>query len=202
MQSFINAIKGHALEALSNKAFSCEIGRITSYDPSTRLVIVEIHPATEDDPSLITGWIPLGTPWAGNGWGLYAAPALNTLCTVLFQQGSNQQPIAATPLFDGSNAPLAVDSKEFWIVHESGSSIKFTNDGNVLISSSTQIDLQAPTINITASSECKMTAPNVTVEASVECDITAPIVKAGAAGGVFTPLLKENATSTLNLLGS
>lgn len=187
MEKFLNAITGRALMATGNSAFSSDIGRITSYDPVNHLVIVQIHPETDDEPALQTGWIPLGTSWAGNGWGLYAAPALDTLCTVLYQQGNRQQPIAATPLFDANNRPLNVPSGEFWVVHSSGSFVKFTNDGKIEISSQNEINMNAPTVNINASSEC---------------NIFSPQVKVGDETGAFEHLLKESNTPTISLQGN
>lgn len=188
--------------ALSNTAFSCDVGRITSYDPVNHLVIVQIHPETEDEPALQTGWIPYSASWVGNGWGLYAAPVLNTLCVVVYQQGSKQIPISAGPLFDASNRPLTVESGEFWIVHSSGASLKFTNDGKVLVSSTVQIDLTAPKVNINASDECNITTGNMKIDASTQCDIFSPQVKAGDSSGSFETLLKSDNTPTTNLQGS
>lgn len=187
MEKFFNMIAGRALTATGNTASSGDIGKITSYDPINHLVIVQIHPETEDEPALQTGWIPFGTAWAGNGWGMYAAPALNTLCTVLYQQGSRQQAIGATPLFDAENRPLNVDSGEFWIVHKSGSYLKFTNDGKVLMSSESQIDISAPTVNINASTQCNIFSPDVSI---------------GDSGGAFETLLKSDNSPTTSLKGN
>jgi len=187
MEAFLNAITGRALTATSNMSFSSDVGSITSYDPVKHLVIVQIHPATDDEPALQTGWIPYSASWVGNGWGLYAAPVLNTLCSVLYQQGSRQIPIAAAPLFDGNNRPLTVESGEFWLVHATGSSLKLTNDGNLSLSSSGQINITAPTVNINA---------------STECNIFSPVVKAGASGGAFEKLMKIDSSPTVNLQGS
>lgn len=201
MEKFSNVIKSTALMALSNTAFSADVGNITSYDPVNHLVIVQIHPATDDEPALQTGWIPYGSSWVGNGWGMYAAPVLNTLCIVLYQQGSRQIPIAATPLFGGSVRPLKVESGEFWIVHQSGSSLKFTNDGKVSISSGAQIDLTAPTVNINAS-DVNINTSSIKIDASTQCDIFSPLVKVGSSSGSFKTLLKSDNTPTTNLQGS
>lgn len=202
MEKFENAISGRALMALGNTAFSCDVGKITSYDPVNHLVIVEIHPATDNDPASLTGWIPYASSWVGNGWGMYAAPVLDTLCIVVYQQGSRQIPLAAQPLFDGSNRPLTVQSGEFWLVHKSGSSLKFTNDGQVLVSSTVQIDLTAPVVNINASNECNISTSNMKIDSSAQCDIFSPVIKAGSSSGAFETLLKSDNTPTTNLQGS
>lgn len=202
MEKFSNAIAGRALMAFSNTAFSADIGNITSYDPVNHLVIVQIHPATDEEPALQTGWIPYSAAWVGNGWGMYAAPVLNTLCIVVYQQGSRQIPIAATPLFGGSVRPLKVESGEFWIVHQSGSSLKFTNDGQVSISSNVQIDLTAPTVNINASDVLNINTASMKIDASTECDIFSQLIKVGSSSGYFETLLKSDNTPTTNLQGS
>ena len=205
MEKFSNLMRAQALTALSNIASSCDIGRITSYSPKGHMVIVQIHPATRDDPPLQTGWIPLGTPWVGNGWGLYSAPELGSLCVVTYQQGSRQQPIGATLLFDLKNVPLEVESGEFWIVHKSGSSLKFTNDGVVSIFGNEEIKISSPKINLTSDTgdgEINLQAKKVTINAEDKIDITSPIVNVGAEGSVFQTLLKSDSTSTINLKGS
>ena len=43
-------------------------GTVTAYDPDNYAVKVQLQPTGEE-----TGWIPLSSPWVGNGWGLAAA---------------------------------------------------------------------------------------------------------------------------------
>ncbi|MFI4954877.1 MAG: hypothetical protein ACHP9Y_03080, partial [Gammaproteobacteria bacterium] len=73
VQSFINEMRAQATMSMSNRYYS-SIGKITSYDPGTGLVLVQIYEATADIPALQTGWIPIASPWSGSGWGMMAAP--------------------------------------------------------------------------------------------------------------------------------
>lgn len=142
MYKLSNDLRSQALVAVGNIGYT-DVGIITAYDPTNRLVFVEISPANEDTEALRTGWIPLTTPWGGNGWGMFAAPAPGVACLVHYQNGSKQSPYASLIAFGGTNRPLKVDSGEFWLVHKSGSFIKLTNDGKVSINSMMDVEVNA-----------------------------------------------------------
>lgn len=158
------SIKQQALLALSSRAFPT-LGQISGYDSEKYLVTVQIYAASGDEPSIITAPIPLLSPWVGNGWGMFCPPSPGDICMVFFQEGDYQSPMAALRLFNDINQPLNVPSGEFWLIHKSGSTFKFTNDGKVNISSSTnsgaEIDLSTPTMNITVTGSCKLDCPDV-----------------------------------------
>jgi hypothetical protein len=67
---------------------------------------------------------------------------------VLFSDGSFGAPIAAQMIFNNINRPLAVDAGEFWLVHQSGSALKFTNDGNVSLTTSATLNVIGDTVNV------------------------------------------------------
>ena len=154
-QKLLNTMRMWSNMATQNIAQTA-LGLVNAFDPSTYQVQVLLQEATEDAPALPTGWIPLTSPWAGNGWGMFAPASPGDLILVFFQDGNLQNPIAGMRLFFDGAQPLAVQGGECWLVHQSGSCLKFNNDGtvtlnsnaNLTISSVTQIDLDAPTINI------------------------------------------------------
>ena len=189
-QKFINSIKMWANMSTQGTALT-SLGVVNAFDPNTYQVQVLLHAATDSAPALQTGWIPLATPWSGNGWGMFCPAKTGDLILVHFQDGSLQNPIAGMRLyFDGAQA-LNVPSGEFWLVHETGSYLKLTNDGKISISSGdnieiisgTQINIMAPKINIVGS----------------EVNIYSDAIKAGQESGQFQPLFKSDGSLTENV---
>lgn len=160
---FLNVIRMHAQLANSSRTFS-SLGRITGFDPNNYFVTVEIYGATDDSPALQTGSIPLFSPWVGNGWGMFAPPNMGDIVEVHFQEGSVQNAYACLRCFNNNFLPLAVESGEFWLVHQTGSFVKLTNDGKLLLNGSVEIDITAPIIQITASASVAITAPAVSID--------------------------------------
>lgn len=127
-----------------------QLGLISSYDPNTYCVKVDLQPPVDEFGNCAqTNWIPLGTIWAGNGWGMFAAPNIGDQVIVHPQEGCPEALMASLFLYSDEDRPLPVPSGEFWLVHQSGSAIKLTNDGKISISSATEIDIDAPSVNIT-----------------------------------------------------
>jgi len=110
-------------------------GIVNAYDPAHHSVRVEIQPSGK-----ITGWMPLGSIWIGNGWGCYATPNLGDKIDIHYQQDDPNAPYACMRFFSGIQ-PLAVQSGEFWLVHQSGASLKLTNDGKASLNSTTEVDI-------------------------------------------------------------
>lgn len=160
IQKFINNIKMHASMATNAYTYP-SVGQVTAYDPDNYLVQVQLQVATSDSPALATGWIPLASPWVGNGWGMFAPPSIGDIIEVHYQEGSLVNAFACLKFYGDPVRPLSVPSGEFWLVHKTGSFVKFTNDGNVSISSSTKIDITAPIVNITASTSISLRSPSV-----------------------------------------
>lgn len=101
-------------------------GLISSYDPVTHAVKVLLQPeATE------TGWIPIRTSWAGNGWGDMAGPVLGAQVTISFQEGNRETGEMAGHVFSDVDRPLSVPSGERWIMHKLLQGLKLTNDGGL-----------------------------------------------------------------------
>ena len=141
MEHFLNAMKAHAVQALDGKV-ATRLGVVESFDPNTYSVKVTLQP---DGAS--TGWIPVGSPWVGNGWGLFTPPSPGDQVEVGYQEGDRGAPIARQRLFDASNVPLPCPSGEFWLVHQSGSLLKFHNDGSVELHANTSINSSAAAWN-------------------------------------------------------
>ena len=137
MRELINAVCLEVERRMGTRA-STRIATVTSYDPGKYAVKATIQPEGTE-----TGWIPLKSPWIGNGWGLFAPPSIGDAIEVAFQEGGKDAGMAGSRLYSAESAPLPVPSGEFWIQHESGSLIKFHNDGSVELTAATNMTLTA-----------------------------------------------------------
>ena len=128
MRALQNAMRLQALRSQA-KVVSSRIGTITSYDPSTFTARVQLQP---DDS--VTGWLPVASPWIGNGWGMFAAPNIDDMVEVVCIDGALEAGTIIGRFYNLEDLPLAVQSGEFWIVHASGAFFKLLNTGAVTFS--------------------------------------------------------------------
>lgn len=103
-------------------------GIITAYDPDEYAIKVEIQPTGEE-----TGWIPLETPWAGSGWGFAAGPMMGAEVKIDFDSGTIGVGMGGGQFYNNEDRCPGPPSGELWIVHQSGSMLKFLNSGKVVI---------------------------------------------------------------------
>jgi hypothetical protein len=182
--SMLNAMRLQAQRAMADLA-STRVGLIMSYEPANFSVRVALQPE-----GLLTGWLPLCSPWIGNGWGMFAAPSVGDMVSVHFFGGDLEGGFVEGRLYNDVDRPLTVPSAEFWLVHKSGSSLKFTNDGTVTLH--TQADLVATVggkLNATVASDASVSvAGNATV--SVTGNLGATV------GGNVTANVTGNVTAT------
>ena len=127
MDRLINALKAHAA-AQDQAAGVPRFGLVTSVDPATATARVTLQPE-----GVLTGWLPVLTPWAGNGWGLFCPPSPGDQVLVIPQEGDAENGLVLASSWSDQNAPPPTPSGEFWIVHSSGSFIKLTNDGTIQV---------------------------------------------------------------------
>lgn len=128
MAGLQNAIRLQALRAMSDLATS-RVGLITSFDPGAWAVRVALQP-----DGFLSGWLPLASPWIGNGWGMLAAPNVGDMVAVHFFGGDLEAGFVESRFFNDVDRPLAVQSGELWLVHASGAFFKLTNDGKATFS--------------------------------------------------------------------
>lgn len=149
---------------------------VTSYDPGTASARVRLLPIDPDNPDRsLTGWLPVTSPWVGNGWGMDAPVSPGDQVEVQFFGGEIDNGYICARLFSDQQRPTGAQSGEFFLTHQSGAYLKFTNDGKLLINSQVEIDASGPTINIQATG-------NVNVQAGSSANVTAPSISLGAAG--------------------
>ncbi len=142
-----NLIRQEAMKALAAKK-SGSLGVVTGYDKDNCIATVELYPADEDSDALQTGWIPVFSPMVGNGWGIFCPPNIGDVVEVNYQEGSQQNAYVGLRSFTNLSPPLPVPSGELWLVHQTGAAIKLTNDGILSLSSTVEINVTAPVVNI------------------------------------------------------
>ncbi|WP_435018502.1 phage baseplate assembly protein V [Tundrisphaera sp. TA3] len=138
MHEMLNIARREAERVMAQRS-GVRIGVVTGYDPENYCAKVEIQPERVE-----TGWLPISTPWSGNGWGEYCPPTPGDVVDVHFQEGGKEAGFIGNRHYGDRFRPLAVPSGERWTVHQSGSCLKFHNDGSVEISSPTRIASTAP----------------------------------------------------------
>jgi phage baseplate assembly protein gpV len=127
MDRFLNALKTRAA-ALDQTQAQPRFGLVTSVDPASGTARVQLQPE-----GVLTGWLPVLSPWTGAGWGMCCPPAPGDQVLVLAQEGDAEHGVIAGRAFSLAQAPPAAPAGEFWLVHASGSFLKLTNDGTIHI---------------------------------------------------------------------
>jgi phage baseplate assembly protein V len=124
-----NAMRGHA-DAAAGRVPKPRMATVSSYNPSTHSVKVTFQGVGDSDV-IETGWLPLGAVGVGNGFGVMTAPNIGDMVMIAFTDGSNAAPKVVGRFFSNVNVPPAVPAGETWIVHKSGSFMKFHADGSI-----------------------------------------------------------------------
>jgi phage baseplate assembly protein V len=127
VQQLINAMRGVAAAQVGSIG-QPRFGTVTSVDPTNHTAKVMLHP-----DEILTGWLPVMSSFAGNGWGISCAPSPGNQVMVLPQDGDGEHGVIAGVVYSDQHRPPGGASGELWITHASGSRIKLTNDGKVSI---------------------------------------------------------------------
>ena len=127
MDSLLNALKAQGSNQ-DQTSGTPRFGLVTSVDPLTATARVMLQPE-----GVLTGWLPLLTPWVGNGWGLVCPPSPGTQVLVLPQEGDAEHGLIIAASWSAQTSPPATPVGEFWLVHQSGSYLKLANDGTIQI---------------------------------------------------------------------
>jgi len=99
---------------------------VSSVDASTYTARVIIQPE-----GVLSGWLPIASPWIGAGWGLACPPALGDQVLVVCQEGESEHGIIVGRMWSNTAAAPGAPVGELWLIHKSGSSIKLQNDGSI-----------------------------------------------------------------------
>ncbi|WP_432734713.1 phage baseplate assembly protein V [Ralstonia solanacearum] len=165
MQQLRNHMALAAQLAQAGRADS-RVGTVTSYDPGTASARVRLEPVDPDNPDRsLTGWLPVTSPWVGNGWGMDAPVSPGDQVEVQFFGGEIENGYVCARLFSDQQRPTGAQSGEFFLTHASGSKLQFHNDGTVTLISAGTLTSQAPQWNHTG-------AVNITGPLQVSQQIT------------------------------
>ncbi|WP_313825782.1 baseplate assembly protein [Leclercia sp.] len=143
MRAILNLMAATARQSAAGESGTRQ-GIITAYDPDNYAVKVQLQPSGEE-----TGWIPLSSPWVGNGWGLAAGPMIGVVAEVEFDSGLTGVGMAVGQFYNDEDRCPGPPSGEFWLVHKSGSLLKFLNNGEVLLTAKEKLTYDAPAHHFT-----------------------------------------------------
>ena len=166
MKDLLNVIRREAERVISQLARP-KIGIVSAYDPSAYAAKVMLQPEGVE-----TGWLPIRSPWSGNGWGMFCPPKIGDEVEVQFQEGGKKAPYIAMRAFGDAFRPLNVPSGEFWLQHQSGSFLKFHNDGSVEVHA-------AADLNATVAGQANLTVAGKVVASAQEFDLTGDLKVTG-----------------------
>ena len=128
MDQLLNAIKGHS-GAQDASAGQPRFGKVTSVDPAQGTVRVQLQPE-----GVLTGWLPVLSPWVGPGWGFSCPPSPGDQVLVVPQEGDAENGVVIGRAWSDGVAIPNTPSGELWLTHKSGSSLRLLNDGTITIS--------------------------------------------------------------------
>ncbi len=127
MDRLLNAFKAHsgAQDAATGQP---RFGKVTSVDPQLGTVRLQLQPE-----GVLTGWLPVLSPWVGTGWGLSCPPSPGDQVMIVAQEGDAENGVVIGRAWtqDASipNTPVG----ELWLTHKSGSYVRLLNDGTIAI---------------------------------------------------------------------
>jgi uncharacterized protein involved in type VI secretion and phage assembly len=117
------------------------IGLVDSYDQTRHAVKVKYS-----DEDKLSGWLPIGSAWTGNGWGLHMAPVIGAQVVVSFHDGDPNAGFVSHQLYSEADKPLVVPAGDMWLQHQNGIALKLHASGLVELVSA---DIQAGAANAT-----------------------------------------------------
>ena len=125
MDQFLNIVKAHAAR-LDQAAAQPRLGVVTSVDSVNFTARVTIQPE-----GVLSGWLPIASPWVGANWGLVCPPTPGDQVVVLWQEGDSENGIVIGRLWSSVATAPAAACGELWLVHKQGSFIKLLSDGSI-----------------------------------------------------------------------
>lgn len=125
MDRFLNALKAQSA-ALDQGRGQPRFGIVCSVDPTSGTARVMLQPE-----GVLSGWLPLLSPWVGAGWGLACPPSPGDQVVVLPQEGDSEEGLIVGRAWSARQQPPPAPAGELWLVHQSGSFLKLQNDGSV-----------------------------------------------------------------------
>lgn len=135
MDRLMNALK---LQSAAQDATGAEprFATVSSIDPAAMTARVLLQPE-----GVLTGWLPILSPWVGDGWGFCAPPAPGDQVLVVPQEGDAASgAILAATWSAAARPPERVAVGEIWLRHRTGTSLRLSNDGTVRVVGDLHVD--------------------------------------------------------------
>lgn len=117
MDRLLNGIKAHA-SALDQMQGQPRFGVVASVNVTEGTARVQLQPE-----AVLTGWLPVLSPWVGAGWGMACPPQPGDQVLVVPQEGDSEHGVIVGRAFSNALRPPPAPSGELWLVHQSGSFI-------------------------------------------------------------------------------
>ena len=136
MERLLNALKGQAA-AQDASAGQPRFGTVTSVDPQAGTARVRLQP-----DGVLTGWLPLLSPWVGAGWGMSCPPSPGDQVLVIPQEGDAEHGSVVARAWSVEAGAPATPVGELWLTHRSGSWVRLLNDGTVSVRGDLHVDGQ------------------------------------------------------------
>lgn len=134
MDAFFNALKAQS-GAMDQAVGQARFGVVASVDPASMTARVTLQPE-----GVLSGWLPVLSPFVGAGWGITCPPSPGDQVLVIAQEGDAEHGIIIGRAFSDSARAPAAEAGEFHLVHKSGSFLKFLNDGSVQVKGDLHVD--------------------------------------------------------------
>lgn len=134
MNRFLNVVKAHAA-AMDRSQAQPRFAIVASVDPANYCARVTLQPE-----AVLTGWLPILSPWTGAGWGASLPPSPGDQVLVLAQEGDAEHGIIVGRSFTSQNTAPQAAAGELTLQHASGTSFRLTNDGTIHLTGPVQID--------------------------------------------------------------
>lgn len=128
MNKLNNAQRAAIAKALADLRSPLRYGEVSSYDPKTYKAKVTIQPE-----GIQTGWLPILAFGTGTNFGDFFGLIPGAQVLIAHVEGDRDNGIILGCTSNSVDTPPVVPGGEKWTVHQSGSYLKFTNDGKVSI---------------------------------------------------------------------
>jgi len=127
MDRFMNVMKAHAA-ALDRGQGQARFGVVASTDPARYAVRVRLQPE-----GVLSGWLPVLSPWIGAGWGVFCPPAPGDQVLVVAQEGEAEHGVVVGACFSDRRPAPEGAVGELVLRHATGTTLRLANDGTVRI---------------------------------------------------------------------
>ena len=142
---------------------STKYALVDSYDAENYCCKVRVQPQNN-----LTNWLPICTLFTGSEFGIQVGIKAESMVKISFIDGDIDTGVIEACVFNDVERPMQVPEGEIWIKHESGSMLKFSNDGNVTLNTANDLEINvAGKADITTTGKTNITASEVDILSNV-----------------------------------